>query len=97
MRRLKRIYPEYSDQVSFYAVGVFPGEDINMFEEFRVEKGYPWPVAIPLGDLLTDFKVTIQSTKIAFDSQGVIVHRNGMGQGSDEVWHEVFHELAASG
>ena len=94
---MKGIYPEYSEQVAFYAVGVFPGEDINMFEEFRVERGYPWPVAIPLDELLENFKVTIQSTKIAFDSTGVIIHRNGMGQGTDEVWHEVFQELAASG
>lgn len=94
---MKKIYPEYSEHVTFYAVGVFPGEDINMFEEFRVERGYPWPVAIPVGALLEDFKVTIQSTKIAFDSRGVITHRNGMGQGTDEVWHEVFQELAASG
>ena len=96
MQRLKGVYPQYADKVDFYAVGVFPTHDVEVFEEFRVKRGYPWPVAVPQGDLLPDLNVTIQSTKIAFDSEGLVVHRAGMGKGSPEIWHRVFTELSTS-
>jgi hypothetical protein len=43
---------------------------------------------------MADLGVTIQSTKIAFDSRGMITYREGMGQGNDEEWRRVFTELA---
>ena len=96
MRRLKAVYPEYAGEVAFYAVGVHPGsvEDIATLERFRQEQGYPWPVAAAEGQLLADLNVTIQSTKIAFDSRGVITYREGMGRGNPQVWRDVFRELA---
>ncbi len=97
MQRLKDIYPQYANEVDFYAVGVFPGEDIKTFEEYRAANDHPWPVAVPVGDLIPQLQVTVQSTKIAFDSRGAIIHRHSMGQGNPELWHEVFTKLAASG
>ena len=96
MRRLKDIYPQYAEDVDFYAVGVFPHDSVDPFVEFAEKRGYPWPVAIPEGPLLEDLFVTIQSTKIAINRHGTIVHRAGMGKGSPEVWHEVFRELSRS-
>ena len=73
---------------------------ISDFERFRVERGYPFPVAVPQGQMLRDLNITIQSTKVAFDSQGIIVHRAPMGSGvkedAAEIWHGVFTELSAS-
>lgn len=93
---MKQVYPQYADKVDFYAVGVFPSEDIEVYEKFRLEKDYPWPVAVPKGGLLPDLRVTIQSTKIAFDGAGIITHRAGMADGTPETWHQVFSDLAAS-
>ena len=93
---MKAICPQYAADVDFYAVGVFPGDDVARFVEFAERRGYPWPVAIPEGELLEDLFVTIQSTKIAINRDGVITHRGSMGKGSPEVWHEVFADLAAS-
>jgi hypothetical protein len=91
---MKQVYPQYADRVSFYAIGMDPGFDIADFEEFRLKQDYPWPVAVPIGDLIADFRVNIQSTKIAFDGEGVITHRGGMGYGSPEIWRQVFTDLA---
>ena len=96
MQLLKDIYPQYSEDVDFYAIGMFPGTDVALFEEFGKERGYTFPVAVPKSGIVGDLKVTIQSTKIAFDSKGTIVHRNGMGKGDPETWHQVFTELAKS-
>jgi hypothetical protein len=98
LQLLKDIYPQYADDVDFYAVGVpfLNNREISDFEDFRVKRGYPWPVAVPQGDLLRDLNVTIQSTKVAFDSEGIIVHRAGMGKGSPEIWHQVLTDLSAS-
>ena len=93
---MKQVHPQYADKVDFYAVGVFPSEDIEVYEKFRLEKDYPWPVAVPKSGLLPDLRVTIQSTKIAFDGEGVITYRTGMGDGTPETWHQVFSDLAAS-
>ena len=102
MQLLKDIWPQYAEVVNFYAVGVPFLNDryISDFERFRVERGYPFPVAVPQGQMLRDLNITIQSTKVAFDSQGIIVHRAPMGSGvkedAAEIWHGVFTELSAS-
>ena len=73
--------------------------EISDFEDFRIKRGYPFPVAVPQGQMLRDLNITIQSTKVAFDSRGVIVHRAPMGSGlkdnAAEIWHRVFTELSA--
>lgn len=97
MQRLQAIYPDYAPEVAFYAVGVHPGivEDLSTLERYRRERGHPWPVAVAPRQLLAALNVTIQSTKIAFDRQGTITYREGMGQGDDAAWREVFAALAA--
>ena len=53
-------------------------------------------MAEPTGTMLRDLKVLVQSTKIAVDSQGVIIYRDGYGQGDEETWRQVFQDLASS-
>ena len=95
---MKDIYPEYAAEVDFYAVGVHPGvvESLDTLETYRRERGHPWPVATAPPQVMADLGVTIQSTKIAFDGQGTIIYREGMGEGDDAEWHRVFTELAQS-
>ena len=96
MRRFKDIYPDYADRVAFYAVGSDPTEDLQRLESYREQQGYPWPVAEPVGTMLRDLRVLQQSTKIALDSRGVIIYREGYGRGDPDTWRQVFQELAAS-
>ena len=80
-----------------YGVGVHYGisEDIDTLEMYREKNGYPWPVATASPRILMDMGVTVQSTKLAFDSEGIITYRGEMGQGPDAEWREVFAELAS--
>ena len=95
---MKEVYPRYTDQVAFYAVGTDPTESLEQLEEVRQKADYPWPVALPDSHLIRDLRVTVQSTKIAFDAQGVIIYREGFGKGGPGEWHQVFKGLAnASG
>ena len=96
MRRFKDIYPDYADRVAFYAVGSDPTEGLQRLESYREQQGYPWPVAEPVGTMLRDLRVLQQSTKIALDSRGVIIYREGYGRGDPDTWRQVFQELAAS-
>ena len=96
LRRLKNIYPEFSRDVAFYAVAADPSEDVAALEMQRQREGYPWLVAEPVGTVLRDLEVLVQSTKIAIDSQGVIVYRDGYGRGGEDVWRQVFQKLAAT-
>ena len=97
MRRLKDIYPEYAEAVDFYAIGTFSKriESLETLESYRQKQGHPWPVANPTdGAILQTLGVTVQSTKIAFDGNGVITYRDGFGDGDPEVWRQVFADLA---
>jgi hypothetical protein len=96
LQRLKSIYPENAGQVAFYAVGSDPTEGITALEAYRERHGYPWPVATAAGTALRDLGVQTQSTKVAFDGRGVIIYRDGYGQGGPDRWRQVFQELAAS-
>ncbi len=87
------IYPEFADQVAFYAIGQDPTESLDDLERTRRERGYTWPVAEPIDKMLVDLRVLQESTKIAFDGDGVIAYRKrGGGGGSD--WPGVFRRLA---
>ena len=87
------IYPEFADQVVFYAVGQDPTETLDDLERTRKERGYTWPVAEPVGKMLADLRVLQESTKIAFDDDGVIVYRK-RGGGDIAAWPGVFRKLA---
>jgi len=69
---------------------------LDKLEAYREREGHPWLVAEPAGTMLKDLKVLVQSTKIAVDPQGVIIYRDGYGQGGEETWRRVFQDLAAS-
>lgn len=94
---MKDIYPEYAEQVDFYAVGTFSKriESLETLENYRQKQGHPWPVANPTDPgVYQSLGVTVQSTKIAFDGQGVITYRDGFGGGDPTVWRETLADLA---
>ncbi len=94
MRSLKNIYPEYADKVDFYAVNVDPTDTFQSLEAFGEREGYPWPIVQPGKGTLANFKVTYQSTKVAFGADGVIVYRAGFGDGDASEWRTVFEDLS---
>ena len=91
---MKDLYPEFQDKVAFYGVGTAPWETIEDLDKDRIASGYPWPVSLPVGKVLADFRVLSQSTKVAIDPNGVIVYRDSKGRGDVEKWREVFQQLA---
>ena len=95
---MKEIYPDYANDVEFYAVGLHPGlkEEMKVLKAYKEQHGYPWAVATAHPDLMAKLGVVIQSTKIAFDSNGTITYREGMGAGNEETWRSVFSELSQS-
>ena len=95
---MKSVYPEYADRVDFYAVAVSSAFDnLERLENNRNRNGYPWPVAIAVDEsrALADLNVSYQSTKVAFDSSGVITYRDGFGGGGSDIWRQVFADLAS--
>ena len=93
---MKDVYPEFADQVAFYAVGQDPTESLELMESYRKKQGYPWPIAKTDPKTLADLRVLQSSTKIAFDSSGVIAYRAVHGGGDPKVWRQVFRDIAAS-
>ena len=91
MGQLKEVYPEFAEDVAFYAVGAHFGieADIETQTETSEKRGYPWPVATSSFRMLADFNVTLHSTKIAFDSLGMIAYRGELGRGDAGQWQRL--------
>ena len=92
---MRDVYPEFSDQVDFYAIGQSPIEYLALLQSDRQIENYPWPVAEIDFNVLKDLRVLRQSTKIVLDHHGVITYRAGYGSGGPSVWREVFLALVA--
>ena len=92
---MKEIYPDYADQVAFYAIGQDPTESLDMLEAYRRQQGYPWPIAETDPANLASLRVLQQSTKIAVDANGLITYREAHGV-DPETWTHVFQDLAAT-
>ena len=86
LAELKEIYPEFTDDVVVISVGVDPTESISDLIKHKDQNDHPWTIAKPLDQMIADLKVTSQSTKIAFNSSGIITYRDGYGKGSKEIW-----------
>ena len=110
LRRLSEISKNKSSKVGFIIVAINPLEDMNEFSDAAIlrinnqsgqmfsymdSSGDYWNIALPLGQMLADFKVRSQSTKIAIDSNGVIVYRDGYGKGDEWLWETVFDKLGS--
>ena len=91
---MKEIWPDYADEVPFYAINVDPTASFEEIEAYRRDQGYPWLMAQPGEGMLADFKVTRQSTKIAVNTDGIITYRDTYGRGTDDTWRQLFEELA---
>ena len=93
---MKQVYPDYAEQVEFFAVGVDPTESLKDLEEYAEREGYPWRVAEAGPGMLRALRIFQQSTKIAVDASGAIIYRDGYGRGDPDTWHQVFRKLAES-
>lgn len=91
---MAEVHPDYADRVVLYAVGASPVDSLEGLESFRQREGHPWPVAAPEGSMLRDLNVAIRSTKIAFDTDGIVTYRASFGDADPEEWRRVFEGLA---
>ena len=94
---MKDVSTDYNDRVNLYAVSYDSFQDLGQVEEFGQNQGWLWPVAYPVGTMLRDYRIVISSTKVAFDSRGIITYRAGFGEGSDDEFRKVLQNLAGSG
>lgn len=95
LSQLKDVYPEFASELDFIAIGQDPTEPLNDLVDFRDNQSLPWPVALPGRRMLADLRITSQSYKIAFDSDGVIVYRAGYGGGDIETWKAIMADLVS--
>ena len=81
--------------MDFYGIGIDPSETLDELEAYRDRNGFVYQAAAPVGRVVADFRVTVQSTKVAMDGSGIIVYRGGKGSGGEAAWRKVFADLAA--
>ena len=93
MRTLNELHPKYQDQVEVVPVAFDLAESEGRLRQFFEGNNYPWDPALGRGEVFSDYRVLIRSTKVAVDRNGVIAFRGGYGRMSLEAWEGVFLEL----
>ena len=88
------MYPPFEDSVDLYAVAF--NESLDVLSAAQNRSGHVGEVATPSDNMIEDFNVTRQSTKVAIDGNGVIVYRSGFGQGNPVEWENVLKDLTAA-
>ena len=86
---MKEAWPSFEGKIAFLPVDIAPGSDLTGLRAFADAQGYPWPVGRTDLSMLDAFDVTIQSTKIEIDPDGVIIYRAGYGNGTVEEWGRI--------
>ena len=82
--------------MAFYAVGTDPFEGLDKLAEYKEHQGYTWPVSTAPVGMLPDYNITVQSTKVAIDSDGIITFREGYGVKSSDIWRQLLESLSKS-
>ena len=91
---MKTIQPKFAGKVAFVGVDIGYNTDFAGVVAFAEEQNYPWPVGQANINMLTEFGVNVQSTKIAIDAEGIIVYRAGYGEGTSEELTNVFETMS---
>ena len=91
---MKDIQPRFATDVAFIAVDIGDRQDLKELHAFGQEQDYPWSVGRAGRETLKTLDVIVQSTKVAIDTDGVIVYRAGYGEGTSKDWTSVFEMLS---
>ena len=76
-------------------MGVDPGEGPERLQSYSDQMGYPWEVFVGNRDIIFAYNVTVQSTKLVIDRDGVIAARDGYGVKSANAWRDVLDTVSA--
>ena len=81
--------------MGLYVVGSNFSETLDRLVSNQDREGYPGEVAEPSRNMLEDFRVLKQSTKVGIDGSWAIVYRAGFGDVGADGWAGVFEDLAS--
>ena len=93
MQQLNAFASDYAGDIDFYVVSF--DEDAEVVANYIAEHGYRGFVAAqPVGTMLADLAVTRQSSMIALNARGRILHRQTKGNAAE--WPAYLKQLAAN-
>ena len=81
--------------MDFILIDIGSGFGNEALESFVTEQSYNGIVGIADRGILKLLDVKIQSTKIAIDSEGTIIYREGYGKGGKDEFIDVFSKLSS--
>ena len=93
---VKDIYPKYADKVTFLAVDLDTGEDVDLIRKYS-ERMKLQGIDLAQGNqqILSDYNVIYTTTKYAIGKNGAIIYK-GSGVFTKEQWEVLLSGLAAS-
>ncbi len=94
MRSFTELYPRYSDHVDLYAVSLDKGSTVEEVLDFGESMGLNYPIVFSGVNMVPNFNVKQQASKVVLDENGIVVYRAGLGEGNSQKYESVFAELA---
>jgi hypothetical protein len=91
LRSLTQVYGEYEDRIHFIGIDVDGGESEGQIRSWNSSNGFTWPMIPADGQVLKDYRITVQASAVVLDANGIIVSRSSYS-GSDK-WQELFDSL----
>lgn len=93
MQTLNTFAADYAGDIDFYIVSF--NEDAAVIADYIADRNYRGFIAAqPVGAMLADLKVTRQSTMMALNAQGRILHRQTSGDAAQ--WPAYLDQLSAN-
>lgn len=93
MQTLNTFAADYAGDIDFYIVSF--NEDAATIADYIADRNYQGFIAAqPVGAMLSDLKVTRQSTMMALNAQGRILHRQTSGDAAQ--WPAYLDQLSAN-
>ena len=90
---VKRVYPEYKDQVEFIAIDLDLTESSRVLSQYKTRANHEILLAPGNPQVLTDYGIRATTTKFAVSRGGIILY-SGSGVLTDSQWETIFGGLA---
>ena len=96
LRTLTSIYHEYQEQVNFVVVSEDLTESTDRLESFKERQGWPGNFYVGNLDILEDFRIFSQASKVVVDRNGIIAAKEGFGAQNQAFWRGVLDSVSGS-
>ena len=78
------------------AIGTDPSETEDTVRSYRDRQGITYRMVVARTDIVRDYNITVQSSKVGVDRNGIVQVRSGSGTRGDDWWSGRFQQAVGT-